>query len=114
MRVISNVLEAITRLENKWGLQITIQWPDDLPVGALDLLPEVSKACLFLEVGNEEHEQVVYDGGAYFLFDTKDEMEKAFLQCVMDGPTELNNYTGPVKVHAVTCSPTGVILDENT
>jgi hypothetical protein len=111
IKEISDPIEILARLLNKWGLKISIsEWSE-----GNNLLVEVPKACLFLEPGNEEHEQIIHNRKGYFLFETEEEMERAFLQCVGDdGPTELNKYNGPVRVYAVTCSPIGGILNENT
>jgi hypothetical protein len=52
---------------------------------------------------------------AIFLFNTLDEMMDVYRTVIGDdGPTIQNPYKGPVKVYALTCSPGGSLLTENT
>jgi len=59
--------------------------------------------------------QILIEGGGILVFESKGEMEKIFDVTVGDeGPTKNNSYDGPAKVYALTCSPDGELLTENT
>ena len=48
-------------------------------------------------------------------FDSEKEMEKCFnLTVGLKGPTKYNSYKGECRVNALTCSNTGILLNENT
>ena len=51
----------------------------------------------------------------FVFFETEDEMVQKFNMTIGDdGPNDVNPYKGPVKVYALTCSPEGNLLTENT
>ena len=59
--------------------------------------------------------QALADGFAMEFFDTMDQCDAAFGEIVGDdGPTPKNSYDGPVRCFAMTCSPTGEVMNENT
>lgn len=59
--------------------------------------------------------QLLSDGVGIVLCDSEEEMRLIYNQTVGDdGPTETNPYNGPCRVYAVTCSPDGQLLNENT
>lgn len=106
----TDILSKLCSLEKRWGLYISIICPEEeVP----NLFHEAPKACLFLKW--EKHSYIITDGQGWFLFDTQEECETAFAQCVgEDGPTKLNSYTGKIKVYALTCAPDGQLSNENT
>jgi hypothetical protein len=91
----------------KWGLMISFPLPQtDEEWSGFHL------ACPYHE---ELPSQAIFDGRAFLLFDTKTEMLCYFNQTVGDdGPTKVNPYNGDFTVFAVTCSPEGKLLSENT
>ena len=101
----------------KWGVYISI-FVGDVSIskddGELnDEIDEVLTALPFLNL--RDHIQIILDNQGWFLFDTREEMETVYWQCIGDdGPNENNPYTGPVNVYALTCDPTGQSLNENT
>jgi len=102
------VLEALCKATQKWGLYINIFLPED----CFDFR-EVVKAAAFLDL--ETDGQVLADEEGWILFDDEESMLDAFDSCVGDdGPTHLNSYNGPIRVYALTCSPEGQLLNENT
>src|SRR3990167_11177150 len=49
--------------------------------------------------------QLISNGFGIILFDSKEEMQQTYQQTVGDdGPTSLNDYSGPTRVYALTCS----------
>lgn len=111
-----DALRSLCETHNKWGLYINIYVPDqlyDTAYGDGSYLDEIIKAASFLNF--EEHGQIIIDEHGWFLFDTQEEMETAYWQCIGDdGPNENNPYNGPVSVYALTCDPTGQTMNENT
>ena len=113
-------MEALTAVDlaviyckavGKYMLYINFMYPDIDDMDPSHELHELHHACPLLVDANM---QVYVDGEAYFEFDTKEEVEKAFDLCVGDdGPTKTNPYRGPVRVYALTIGPNGT-LDENT
>ena len=85
-----------------------ISWPEEF------LFSELIKAAPYLE----KHEVAVLTSttdSLILIFDTEQEMVHYFNQTVGDdGPTKLNNYDGPVRVYALTCSNEGELWNENT
>lgn len=78
-----------------------------------DLYVELMRAAPYLK----EHEIDILSVNNYaiLIFDTEEEMNHHFDQTVGDdGPTKLNNYIGPVKIYALTCSNKGELWNENT
>lgn len=55
------------------------------------------------------------DGHVLALFDTAEERDAAYQNTVGDdGPTKTNPYNGPCRIYALTISPDGELLNENT
>ena len=99
------MLECITKVSKKWGMYICLD--SDKPWG------DIVKAAPYLN--KDDHWRVFSEGKAYMLFDTEEEMQRHYDMTVGDdGPTALNKHNGPVRVYAVTCSPDGKCLTENT
>jgi hypothetical protein len=101
-------LGELCRATKKWGMMISIS-PDFEETGWIE---EVMKAAPYLTTNNL---RLILDCFGYILFDTEEEMEKAFWQTVGgDGPTKTNSYNGTCKIYALTCNPEGQTLNENT
>ena len=84
-----------------------ISWQDDVP------FEELIRAAPYLK--EYEVEFLRSSNSVVLTFDTAEEMEHCFVQTVGDdGPTILNNYIGPVRVYALTCSNEGELWNENT
>jgi hypothetical protein len=89
---------------HKWGVYISFDSDDD---------KEFEKAAPYLD-GIRDC-QIFADGCGIILCDSQEEMETIFGQTVGDdGPTETNSYNGIARVYALTCSPAGTLLNENT
>ena len=59
--------------------------------------------------------QGISDGHGLALFDTAEERDAAYRNTVGDdGPTSTNPYNGPCRIYALTISPEGELLNENT
>ena len=55
------------------------------------------------------------DGHVLVLFDTAAERDAAYRNTVGDdGPTATNSYSGPCRIYALTISPAGELMNENT
>lgn len=111
MRVLDQfrTLEVLCAATKQWGM--AINWYGN--VEPEQEFEELQKAAPYLKI--DEHAQSMIEGRAYLLFDTEEEMEKHFWMTVGDdGPTALNDYNGPMRVYAITCDPTGQLLNENT
>lgn len=75
---------------------------------------EFLQAAPFL-ASEPENRQIYIQGWAILLYDSQEEMEKNFRQCVGDeGPTSENPYNGSARVYALTCDNEGQLLTENT
>jgi hypothetical protein len=107
----TEMLETVCKESRRWGMYIGIHIPDGIPDP--DGFAEVLKAASFLDFDLDS--QVIADEEGWILFDSQEEMERAFELCVGDdGPTSLNSYNGPVRIFALTCSNKGELLNENT
>ena len=106
----TSILERLCESTEKWGLYISIFVPEDMSFG--EEFEEVTKACSFLNV--KEHAHIISAGVGWFLFDTQEECEDHFQQCVGDRPTQANPYKGSVKIYALACGPGGEFQNENT
>lgn len=74
---------------------------------------ELIKAAPYLNY-DEDH-QLLIEGCGTLVFDSEEEMNETFeLTVGDDGPTKTNPYNGPARVYALTCSPDGQLLTENT
>jgi len=84
-----------------------ISWPDGV------LFEELIRAAPYLK--EHEVEFLRSNNHMILIFNTAKEMEHCFTQTVGDdGPTVLNNYIGPVRIYALTCSNEGELWNENT
>lgn len=104
------VFERLCAATKKWGLCIGFGYNN---MHAPEAFEEICKAAPYLSI--ESDLQILMEGNAIFLCDTEEEMLDLFYQTVGDdGPTSKNSYSGEYKVYALTCSPTGQLLTENT
>lgn len=91
----------------KWGLYISFHPPSYPAEQWVEAAPYLKKPG-FRSV-------LLWGGEGFVMFDTEAEMDEYYNQTVgEEGPTPTNPYNGPAKVYALTCSPTGEILTENT
>lgn len=115
---IHEAFQMICKSSKKWGLMIT-------PNFHYNNLDEVYKAAPYMDPknfpkkfkykGEDNAPQVMGDGFGFFLFDTEIEMEYYYQSTVGDdGPMARNKYDGPARVYALTCDPTGTLMNENT
>lgn len=105
----TSTLEALCKATGKYGMLIS-WWSAAVPPE--DLFTELQKAAPYLTM---EHAQAMIESQAFLLFDTREEMERHYdLTVGDDGPTELNSYSGPLRVYALTCNPEGQLENENT
>jgi hypothetical protein len=96
----------LAKLLNKWIIAISLN-DDFIPY------EEYIKAAPYL--ASDEACQVVADGNGIIICDSEEECEKLFdLTVGDDGPTKSNSYNGPARVYALTISPNGEFVDENT
>ena len=95
---------------SKWGMYI---YACEHLVPAEDYIAELKKAAPYLDF--MKHGKVMMDGCGIILFDSEEELNALYYQTVGDdGPTNHNPYDGPMKVYALTCSPDGLLMNENT
>lgn len=98
----------LCRVTKKWGMHVA--WPC---VMGQQQIEELFKAAPYLDA--EKHLQEICDGEAFLLFDTEEELVMFYdLTVGDDGPTETNNYSGPMRVYAVTYDNRGRCHNENT
>ena len=98
------LMQEYARIANKYCMYIS--WQEDVDIY------EIYKAAPYLEGTNIP---VYTSFEAVLTFDTEEEMDKHYDMTVGDdGPTKLNNYNGPVRVYALTCSNKGELWTENT
>lgn len=107
MKILSNmeILPTLCKAKKKFGMHINFcedqSWS------------ETRKAAPYLDLSINH--QIFIDGHAWLLFDSEEEMITYYNQTVGDdGPTVSNKYEGKATVYALTCSPTGGLLNENT
>ena len=107
MKILSNmeILPVLCKTKKKFGMYISFcedqSWA------------ETKKAAPYLDLSTNH--QIFVNGQAWLLFDDEEEMTTCYNQTVGDdGPTMLNKYKGRAAVYALTCSPTGKLLNENT
>ena len=102
---------------------------NDIDMAAL-AAKQLQKPCMYINFTDSDWDELIlaapylniHDHAAYLLneslllvFDTVQEMEEAYWSTVGDdGPTDTNPYNGPVRVYALTISPEGIFLNENT
>lgn len=100
------VVEQLAKSTNKWVLYISFHVD-------IDNWKEILKATPYLNWDKDI--QAIMEGCAIILCESQEECEKLFWQTVGDdGPTKTNKYNGPAKVYALTCSPDGQFMNENT
>lgn len=98
---------AHCKATGKWGLLLGFGY---VPT---DNVTDITLAAPMLDFSRDG--QAIIDGHAFLFYDTEEAMCVDFDRVVGDdGPTASNPYDGPVKVYALTCSPDGQLLDENT
>lgn len=101
------VLQELCRLRGSWGLYLS-----HVPSAGIGPY-ELARAVPFLD--EAEVNSLWHNDRVWLFFSDEAGLLGAFRQVVGDdGPTALNNYDGPACVYAVTCSPAGDLLDENT
>lgn len=113
MRVLSgtSILEALCKASHKWGMLLHMSFGDYN--GASITPKEMFGAVPYLDPN--KHLQFYMDEQGILLFDTENEMKVCFQKTVGDdGPTKFNSYSGPARCYAITCSPDGDLLNENT
>jgi hypothetical protein len=99
------MLSMVCVLAEKYGMYISFEEHGNLA--------EVIEAAPYLD-SYEDH-QIFIDGHGWILFDSEEEMLDCYDKTVGDdGPALLNPYNGKVRVYAVTCSPKGELMNENT
>jgi len=107
-------LQLLCKSNKKWGMFIS--WVDsggNRPVFRYDLKDTLETPVPYLCYKNDA--QAIMDGEAYLLFNDESEMCNHYdLTVGDDGPTQLNPYNGPFRVYAITCSPKGQLMNENT
>ena len=107
MKILTNIemLSALCKARKKFGMYINFYEDQSWS--------ETKKAAPYLDFLTNH--QIFLDGQAWLLFDSEEEMLIYYNQTVgNDGPTILNKYKGKASVYALTCSPTGELLNENT
>lgn len=98
----------LCRATGKWGV-----WVHFGSLEGVVAIGETLKAAPYLNI--EEHGQLLSDGGGVILCEGEAECRRIFGMTVGDdGPTALNPYNGPFRVYALTCDPSGQLLNENT
>jgi hypothetical protein len=109
------LLEDYCKATGKYGMFINIgDWRTD------EELKEIFKAAPYLDSENSNDflnyiSQILCDGQGFIICDTRAEMERYYdLTVGDDGPTALNDYSGPCKIYALTCSPENGLENENT
>ena len=114
-----DIFTEYCRLNNKYGLYVSLTEKGDKVAPDWE---EMKKACSFLRLSSGslvEDMNIFIDGYGYFTFDTKDDLEYAYLSCVgEDGPTPINPEGSSVySCYALTFGPheNGYgMLNENT
>lgn len=103
------VMKELCKSTGRWGMCINAYG-----VGGDDVEPEeVQKAAPYVDI--DQALRLVLGEGAILLFDSEDECHAAYDATVGDdGPTKHNQYHGPARVYACTCSPDGELRSENT
>ena len=98
-----DILAALCKAENKFGIYISFDYDDDWG--------EILKAAPYLE-DLEDRSQILCDCHAYLIFDSEEDMRITYHETVgNDGPTLLNKYDGPARVYALTCGPDGFLTE---
>ncbi len=88
-----------------WGLYLSYGSPEDWW--------DITLAVPFLTA--PKYGQAMVDGQAFILCDSEEECQQLYDQVVGDdGPTKINPYNGPIRAYALTVSPDGEFMNENT
>lgn len=79
-------------------------------------IKHIVKAATWLnEIDIVNRDEIISQGYGFIMFENVDEMDRIYnLTVGDDGPTKTNSYCGPVKIYALTCSPKGILISENT
>lgn len=96
----TDVLKTICKDNKKCGMYISFDEGEDWS--------DVIKTAPYLA---EDCDQILVDCEAWLLFDDKEEMDKYYNLTV--DKTDLNNYSGRVKIYALTCNSHGQLENEN-
>lgn len=102
-----NLLAAYCATHRVWGMYARIN---------KDPWDELWSAAPWLAaLSDEERGQALTDEVCFLTFESREEMERIYDQTVGDdGPTAVNPYQGMASVYALTISPAGEFLTENT
>ena len=110
-----DLLALMCKHTNKYGLYVSFDLGDALDASqgpGEDALKDASNGRLSFA---GKTAQLASDNCGFFLFDTRKEMDDAYLDFIgADGPTSRNAYSGPYKIYATTCNNEGVFERENT
>lgn len=87
-----------------------------LSFGDVKDFAEIEKAAPYLRFREDtDYMQAISDGFAIIVCDSDAERDRLFdLTVGDDGPTNANNYNGPMRIYAMTIDKTGQTLNENT
>ena len=106
----TEALQELTKATKRWGMYLNIPTWDRVFDG--NWFQELTKAAPYL---SDYNHQILLDESGYILFDSEEEMNDTYERTVGDdGPTKLNPYNGQARIYALTCSPEGELLNENT
>lgn len=110
MQVLSAIeaAETLSKASGKWVLYISFCVDEETWIKT-----DLFEAAPYLNF--REHLQILADGQGFIVCDSQEECEALFQQTVGDdGPTDANPYDGPMRVYALTISPTRGLCNENT
>ena len=113
----TGVFQALCRASGKWGLFLSFDADTyyDKYVAGRDVKKHDEIALATNKRLTISDTQIMIEGQAYFFFDTEDELYEAFDDIVGDdGPTKRNDYSGDLRVYALTCNASGELESENT
>lgn len=102
-----DAFELLCKSTKNWGIFLSFR-------GGYNGTPDIFEAVPYLK-DHSSNIQMLCDGMAILLFETEEEMEHHYYRTVGDdGPTKFNSYDGECRVYALTCSPSGQLMNENT
>ena len=108
---ITDLVQQHCKLTKKWAVVLFPDMSEDF------LFDEIKRAVPFLKIdpreGNDDI-QAIIDGLMIVLCDSEGECYRVFEQIRGDDKPDNNDYNGPCRVYAWTCSADGEILNENT
>lgn len=104
-----DTLSQLCKSSKKYGMFISFIYSEEIEEYYLELF----EAAPYLR-DDDINSSILGDEFGYFLFENEDEMNKYYLQTKGDSPNKKNKYNGKVKVYAITCDPTGQLLNSNT